>query len=202
MKRSHYETFWYAHHFFVLWFFFLLIHGPVWKYWCLPALVPYVVDRLVIRIFYRGNKRMALARIYFWGKPDKPDVVTLQFDNSPVFGVPPLHYREGHYLYLNCPAVKDGSRFACLDEWHPLTISSAPDESVLEVNIRVMPSPASWTNKAAAAPVARRESDPFTPTQREDVIIVAHACGGVVGPVAAPADSVDGLIKAAFKGEI
>ena len=29
VKRSHYETFWYSHHFFIIWFITLLFHGPV-----------------------------------------------------------------------------------------------------------------------------------------------------------------------------
>ena len=55
---------------------------------------------------------------------------------------------EGHYLYLCCPAVET-SNWNGLQEYHPFTISSAPDEPVLEVNIRVMPSPYAWTNKVA-----------------------------------------------------
>jgi predicted ferric reductase len=149
VKRQHYETFWYTHHLFVLWFFFLLLHGPVFIYWALPVLLPYAIDRVIVRILYRGNKRMGLARVYFWGKPGQPDVVTLQFDNAVSDkGVKPLVYREGHYLYLQCPSI-ESSKYACLGEWHPFTISSAPDEPVLEVNIRVMPSPHAWTNKMA-----------------------------------------------------
>jgi len=148
VKRSHYETFWYAHHFFILWFTFLLLHGPVWWFWALFSLGPYVVDRLT-RVFYRGNKRIALARVYFWGKPNKPDVITLQFDNAfDDKGVRPVTYMEGHYLYLCCPAVET-STWNGFQEYHPFTISSAPDEPVLEVNIRVMPSPYAWTNKVA-----------------------------------------------------
>jgi len=148
VKRSHYETFWYTHHFFILWFVLLLFHGAVWKFWCIPALVPYVIDRLH-RVFYRGRKPMALARVYFWGRPDRPDVITLQFDNAfSDKGRKPLTYMEGHYLYLRCPAVEN-STLAPLKEWHPFTISSAPDEPVLEVNIRVLPSASAWTNKVA-----------------------------------------------------
>ena len=148
VKRSHYETFWYAHHFFILWFFFLLLHGPAWWFWSLFTLAPYTIDRLV-RVFYRGNRRIALARVYFWGKPGKPDVMTLQFDNAvDDKGIKPVDYMEGHYLYLCCPAVET-STWNGFQEFHPFTISSAPDEPVLEVNIRVMPSPYSWTNKVA-----------------------------------------------------
>ena len=82
VKRAHYETFWYTHHFFILWFGLLLMHGPYWGWWALFTLVPYAFDRIVLRICYRGNQRMALARVYFWGKPGKPDVITLQFNNA------------------------------------------------------------------------------------------------------------------------
>ena len=105
-----------------------------------------------MRLFLRGGKPAALARVYFWGKPDKPDVVTLQFDNAHNDkGVKPFKYLEGHYLYLCCPAIEN-TGLLCnkfWQEWHPFTISSAPDEPVLEVNIRVMPSPHAWTNKMA-----------------------------------------------------
>jgi len=150
VKRSHYETFWYSHHFFILWFGFLLFHGPVWRFWCLPALVPYVIDRL-IRVFYRGRTPVALQNVFFWGaNPAKPDVFTLQFDNtvSGKTGRKYVDYMEGHYLYVRCPAV-EGSFSGLLKEWHPFTISSCPDENVLEINIRVLPSPHSWTNKVA-----------------------------------------------------
>ena len=150
VKRRHYETFWYTHHFFVFWFVFLLFHGPVFWQWAIPTLVPYAIDRVLVRIVFRGGKRMALARIYFWGKPGKPDVVTLEFDNSVNDkGVKPVDYWEGHYLYLQCPHVDTATGRCALSEWHPFTISSAPDESVLQVNIRIMPSEHSWTNKMA-----------------------------------------------------
>ena len=110
-------------------------------------------------------------------------MITLQFDNAhDDKGVKPVEYMEGHYLYLCCPAVETSTwKGGMFQEFHPFTISSAPDEpvtrdltltpnltltltltltptltltlplmrQVLEVNIRVMPSPYSWTNKVA-----------------------------------------------------
>lgn len=74
--------------------------------------------------------------------------MTLQFENSTSDkGIKPMRYMEGHYLYLQCPHIEGKNRF--LKQWHPFTISSAPDESMLEVNIRVNPSPHSWTNQMA-----------------------------------------------------
>ena len=109
------------------------------------AVIPYAFDRLVYRILYRGTKPFALARVFFWGKPGKfPDVVTLQFENSiSDKGVKPMNYMEGHYLYLQCPHIEGKNRL--LKQWHPFTISSAPDEPYLEIAIRVCPSEHSWT---------------------------------------------------------
>ena len=79
----------------------------------------------MIRIFYRGTKPFALARVFFWGKPGKPDVVTLQFENSMSDkGKKPCDYMEGHYLYLQCPHIEGKNKL--LPQWHPFTISSVP----------------------------------------------------------------------------
>ena len=190
MKRSHYETFWYSHHFFVVWFLALILHGPVWKWWCLPALGPYAIDRLA-RVFYRGNKRMALGRVYFWGKGDKVDVITLQFVNA--FNdknQKPVTYMEGHYLYLCCPAVEPG--FKLFPEWHPFTISSAPDEPMIEVNIRGNPAHSTWTNKVA------RYLKLLDPTGMGEIELVtrnpttgATTLGKVIGPNNKPFFRVD-----------
>eukprot|EP00316_Scyphosphaera_apsteinii_P000366 CAMPEP_0119303326 /NCGR_PEP_ID=MMETSP1333-20130426/4778_1 /TAXON_ID=418940 /ORGANISM="Scyphosphaera apsteinii, Strain RCC1455" /LENGTH=1066 /DNA_ID=CAMNT_0007305975 /DNA_START=248 /DNA_END=3448 /DNA_ORIENTATION=- len=192
VKRSHYETFWYSHHFFIVWFVFLLIHGPVWKYWCLLALPAYIVDRL-LRVFYRGRTPIPLANVFFWGsKPDKPDVLTLQFDNA-VQGDGRKHveYMEGHYLYLRCPSV-EGPLSWLLKEWHPFTISSAPDESVLEVNIRIMPSPFSWTNKVAKylAMLDPQGTGHIQLTTRNPTT-GAITCGKTLGPDGLPFFQVD-----------
>lgn len=39
-------------------------------------------------------------------------------------------YKPGQYLFINCPSI------AKL-EWHPFTISSAPEEDYFSVHIRV-----------------------------------------------------------------
>jgi len=150
VKRAHYETFWNTHHCFIIFFVALYFHGSVFWQWGFATVLPYAIDRVFVRILMRGTKEFALARVFFWGKPGKPDVVTLQFENSVSDkGIKPMHYMEGHYLYLQCPHVETGNQ-KVLKQWHPFTISSAPDEPVLEVNIRVNPSKHSWTNPMAS----------------------------------------------------
>jgi NAD(P)H-flavin reductase len=46
-------------------------------------------------------------------------------------------FLPGQYIFLNCPAVAP-------NEWHPFTISSAPQDSTVTCHIRVM-KPGSWT---------------------------------------------------------
>lgn len=45
-----------------------------------------------------------------------PQVTHLLIERPPLF-----HYRPGDYLYLNVPSI-------ALYEWHPFTISSAPEQ--------------------------------------------------------------------------
>ena len=60
VKRRHYETFWFTHHFFLAWFVLLLLHGPVFWQWALWSVFPYLADRFVYRVFYRGGQRFVL----------------------------------------------------------------------------------------------------------------------------------------------
>ena len=49
-----------------------------------------------------------------------------------------LNHRPGDYVFVNIPAIANS-------EWHPFTISSAPeDKSCLTLHIRVL---GNWTNK-------------------------------------------------------
>lgn len=58
---------------------------------------------------------------------------------------PSMKYKPGQYLFLNCPDV---SRL----EWHPFTISSAPEEDFVSVHIRVV---GDWTSTPARGSARR-----------------------------------------------
>ena len=118
--------------------------------------------------------------------------MTLQFENAmDDKGNKTMKYMEGHYLYLQCPHIEGKNKV--LEQWHPFTISSAPDESVLEVNIRVNASEHSWTNKMAKYLML------FDPEKTGAVEFVTRnaASGGVslgkvLGPDGKPFFHVDG----------
>ena len=140
MKRLQFETFFAFHHLLIFWFALLLAHGPVFYRWATAPLALYALERLH-RQFFRG-KKVALLRFRLFGDVKRPAVFALEFENARSMAERNLLYR-GSGLYLNCPHVTKW-------EWHPFTISSAPDDRVLTVNIRVMPDAASWTSKCAA----------------------------------------------------
>jgi predicted ferric reductase len=48
-----------------------------------------------------------------------------------------FHYDSGQYLFLNIPSI---AKF----EWHPFTISSAPEDPVITCHIRAA---GNWTNQ-------------------------------------------------------
>jgi hypothetical protein len=111
VRYSKYEIFLKAHYFFVLFFIALFLHGPDFFYWTAIPVLLYIAEKFVQG--QRGNRPYLLVKAE-WISP----VIALYFR--------PLNkedfvFREGQYLYLNCPAISP-------NEWHPFTISSAFDD--------------------------------------------------------------------------
>uniref|UniRef100_A0A8C8VQW6 NADPH oxidase 3 n=1 Tax=Pelusios castaneus TaxID=367368 RepID=A0A8C8VQW6_9SAUR len=161
IRRSFYEVFWYTHHLFVVFFVGLIIHGmgqlirgqtpqslllhnvtyckdhyseweksaqcplplfsgnePVaWK-WVLGPMVVYICERIV-RI-WRFQQKVIITKVVTHSS-----------------GVLELHMKKrgfkmepGQYIFLQCPSVSQL-------EWHPFTLTSAPEEEFFSVHIRV-----------------------------------------------------------------
>jgi NAD(P)H-flavin reductase len=133
VKMGQFEIFWYAHHFFVLYFILLLTHGNggfgknFWKWFVGPGAL-YLVER-ILRSRRARQDAVLLSAIYM-----KPNVFSLEFAKEGVFKD---GYSEGQYLFICCPKL---SWF----QWHPFTISSAPQENKVTIHIRVQ-GPGSWT---------------------------------------------------------
>jgi hypothetical protein len=111
VRNANFEIFFAAHHWFIVFFFFLFLHGPVFIYWSIIPVVLYVIERY-LRSF-KGNKAYLITRVE-WIAP----VMALQF--RPLVKED-FQFKEGQYLFLNCPYI---NKF----EWHPFTISSASDD--------------------------------------------------------------------------
>ncbi|CAG8479596.1 8737_t:CDS:2 [Ambispora gerdemannii] len=131
IRRASFETFWYTHQ---LAFFFMLclyFHGygcfvqtkdgvckgyRSWRFTTLSGAL-YLFERILREI--RSRQQTQITKVV----SHPANVIELQFSK------PAFHYRAGQYLFLNIPKI---SRF----QWHPFTITSAPDDPYISVHIR------------------------------------------------------------------
>ncbi|XP_060688661.1 cytochrome b-245 heavy chain-like [Hemiscyllium ocellatum] len=167
IRRSYFEVFWFTHHLFVIFFAGLVIHGigrivrrqtaasmevhdftfcrnrtaewgkipecpiPVfeggepmtWK-WVLAPMILYVFERL-IRL-YRSQQRVVVTKAVV--HPSR--VLELQMQKKG------FKMEVGQYIFINCASISQL-------EWHPFTLTSAPEEDYFSVHIR---SAGDWTD--------------------------------------------------------
>ncbi|XP_037332174.1 cytochrome b-245 heavy chain [Pungitius pungitius] len=167
IRRSYFEVFWYTHHLFVIFFVGLVFHGfgrivrgqtagslktnqpetcaehfedwgasgsscavpafagnppMTWK-WVVGPMILYVCERLVR--FYRAHQKVVITKVVM--HPSK--TLELQMKRKG------FHMEVGQYVFIQCPSV---SRL----EWHPFTLTSAPEEDYFSAHIRIV---GDWT---------------------------------------------------------
>ncbi|CEQ39089.1 SPOSA6832_00566 [Sporobolomyces salmonicolor] len=139
-KRTHFERFYYSHLLFVPFFVCWQLHGmfcmikpdrPPYCSWInigvfwrfiLVSLLIFLAERLLREI--RSRHRTWITKVVLHPGP----VVEVQFRKEKTT------MRAGQYVLLNCPEIS----FA---QWHPFTLSSAPEEDYISVHIRELPPP-------------------------------------------------------------
>lgn len=132
VRRGQFEIFWYSHHWFTVFIVFTILHGSMffnpnfWKYIIVPGFL-YIVERCLR--YYRSKQKVVVLSI-----TNMDDVLSLEFAKEGIFQQP---YKEGQYIFLQSPAISG-------IQWHPFTISSAPEEATVTVHIRVL-GEGSWT---------------------------------------------------------
>lgn len=173
IRRSFFELFWITHHVFVFFYIFLIIHGVgrqirgqdnldehdpkncsstpetwgepggcvlptfsgsapgTWKWVAGPVLI-YFLER-ALRVVHSLNPAHISKVIVH---PSR--VVELQMKKSR-FSLRGNRNEVGEYIFLNCSAIS-------FFEWHPFTLTSAPEEDFLSVHIRVA---GDWTGEMA-----------------------------------------------------
>ncbi|EFB23049.1 hypothetical protein PANDA_001343, partial [Ailuropoda melanoleuca] len=166
IRRSYFEVFWYTHHLFVIFFIGLAIHGaekivrgqtpeslkehnpeicgkdplswgkvercPIpqfsgnppmtWK-WIVAPMFLYLCERLVR--FWRSQQKVVITKVVT--HPFK--TIELQMKKKG------FKMEVGQYIFVKCPKV---SRL----EWHPFTLTSAPEEDFFSIHIRIV---GDWT---------------------------------------------------------
>ncbi|KAK7922506.1 hypothetical protein WMY93_009408 [Mugilogobius chulae] len=167
IRRSYFEVFWYTHHLFIIFFAGLVFHGagrivrrqdiddpphnytyckdrtddwgkipecPVPRFeggfpqtwmWVIGPMFLYLCERLLR--FIRYTQTVRYRKIVM--RPSK--VLELQLVKNG------FKMEVGQYVFINCPSISQL-------EWHPFTMTSAPEEDFFSVHIR---SAGDWTNK-------------------------------------------------------
>jgi predicted ferric reductase/Ca2+-binding EF-hand superfamily protein len=113
-----FELFYWTHLLYIVWFALALLHGPSFWMWAGVPLLIFAADRLL-----RSFRSVPRTEV-FACEPLASGVTKLTVERPEGF-----RHRAGDYLYLKLPAL---ARY----EWHPFTISSAPEQSDLTLHVR------------------------------------------------------------------
>lgn len=191
IRRSYFEVFWFTHHLFVLFFIGLVVHGfegivrrqsniaqhnplqcyrnhtqwgrsqlpecPIPQFagispkawmWTVGPMVIYIIERIVR--FIRSQQRVVITKVV--KHPSR--VFQLQMQRKGFKMLP------GQYIFLHCPSI---SKL----EWHPFTLTSAPEDDYFSVHIRRV---GDWTNALAKA--CHTEEDEYTAASKMPMVAV------------------------------
>ncbi|XP_078432682.1 respiratory burst oxidase homolog A [Wolffia australiana] len=133
-----FNAFWYTHHLFIAVYALFIVHGhhlylskewykkTTWMYLAVPMIL-YASERL-LRLLRSGIWPVKIVKVAVY----PGNVLTLHVSKPPGF-----KYRSGQYMFVNCAAV---SPF----QWHPFSITSAPEDDFLSVHIRTL---GDWTRQ-------------------------------------------------------
>jgi predicted ferric reductase len=134
-RRANFERFWYTHHLFMVFFFFWSFHGAFcmikpdrppfcagigvfWKFWMVGGLL-YLGERTWREV--RGKHKTYISKVI----EHPSNVVEIQIKKERTMA------RAGQYIFLCCPEVS-------IWQYHPFTLTSAPEEDYISVHIRMV----------------------------------------------------------------
>ncbi|KAF8625070.1 hypothetical protein AX15_005552 [Amanita polypyramis BW_CC] len=137
LRRAHFEWFWYSHHLFIVFFICWQLHGMFcmikpdrppfcswlnigvfWRYWIAGGII-WVGERILREV--RSRHVTYISKVV----QHPSNVMELQIKKEKTTT------RAGQYIFISCPEV---SYF----QWHPFTLTSAPEEDYISVHIRVV----------------------------------------------------------------
>ncbi|XP_044048163.1 NADPH oxidase 5 isoform X2 [Siniperca chuatsi] len=127
-RSGHFEVFYWSHLSYVWVWSLLMVHcANFWKWFVVPGLL-FLLEKIV------GIAVSRMGGLYIVEVNLLPSKVTHLVIKRPQF----FHFKPGDYVYINIPVI---AKY----EWHPFTISSAPEQSdVLWLHVRSM---GQWTNR-------------------------------------------------------
>ncbi|KAF2367959.1 Ferric reductase transmembrane component-like domain [Trinorchestia longiramus] len=129
-KSGYFEVFYFTHLLSLPFWVLLVLHGSNFWLWLLLPGVAFVVESC-LRIVQVYSDRGRTSVVAVEELPSQVMKITIQRPNE-------FEFRAGEYVYLNIPSVAK-------HEWHPFTISSAPEqEETFSVHVR---SVGGWTHR-------------------------------------------------------
>ncbi|KAJ7584805.1 NADPH oxidase isoform 2 [Mycena floridula] len=157
-RRENFERFWYTHHLFIVFFINWQFHGMFcmikpdrppycsfnnigvfWRFWIVGGLL-WIYERILREV--RARHRTYISKVI--QHPSNVMELQIKKDNTTV--------RAGDYIFINCPDV---SYF----QWHPFTLTSAPEEDYISVHIRVAGDFTTALSKAVGCDFGKKEKD-------------------------------------------
>uniref|UniRef100_A0A674BA45 NADPH oxidase 5 n=1 Tax=Salmo trutta TaxID=8032 RepID=A0A674BA45_SALTR len=127
-RSGHFEVFYWSHLSYVWVWALLVVHcANFWKWFVVPGVI-FLLEKLVgVAVSHMGGLYIVEVNLL-------PSKVTHLVIKRPQF----FHFKPGDYVYINIPDI---AKY----EWHPFTISSAPEQpDTLWLHIRSM---GQWTNR-------------------------------------------------------
>ncbi|KAH6760583.1 ferric reduction oxidase 4 [Perilla frutescens var. frutescens] len=129
VRRKAFELFFYAHHLYIIYAFFYMLHVGV-AYLCmiLPGIFLFLIDRYLRFLQSRRRTELLSSRL----SPNGTMELTFAKD-------PGLSYNTASILFLHVPSV-------CRLQWHPFTISSSSNLETDKLSV-VIKSSGNWTRE-------------------------------------------------------
>ncbi|XP_072023995.1 NADPH oxidase 5-like [Amphiura filiformis] len=130
-RKGYFQVFYWTHQLaFIFWILLLFHSGTFWMWALLPGAI-YIVERILrLKLVQRARH----GRTYIKKSVLLPANVTHLVVPRPAN----FHFHAGEYVYINIPAI-------ARHEWHPFTISSAPEQrEFITIHIRAI---GNWTKR-------------------------------------------------------
>ncbi|VVC92696.1 unnamed protein product, partial [Leptidea sinapis] len=135
-----FEIFYFTHLLYIPFWMLLIFHAPnFWKWFIVPGTI-YTIERIMRLTWMRSEQ----GKTYIASGILLPSRVThLVVKRPPLF-----HFHAGDYVFVNIPNI-------ALYEWHPFTISSAPEQKAMSPRPFIRPlllSPLRFLEKSSSMP--------------------------------------------------
>jgi predicted ferric reductase len=142
LRGGRFQLFHVTHSLYVLWFLIGVLHGPVFVYWVAVPLLVFGIEQIVRRVKRARQTHVLESAVLRSG------VTRLTLEKPEGFAA-----QAGDFVFVRIPSLAE-------HEWHPFTISSAPERPHLTLHVRAL---GDWTKALRSWAEQRHRSDPASP---------------------------------------